>query len=378
MFADHFWGDKHNGFETLTQNLKHGEQSCKDIEEFVKQCSSLEDLYVKSLTRLIKSIGSYNAGSSFSPVWQTVKASFEKLSTCHAELSKKWKELSNDIHKYLESLGKKYKSIKDGQTTTLEAVQSMQSISTLLAKSKENYNSKFNDYKKVLSDKSTAKKLERCETDFKKATDEYKLNVGKYNATLDDYKKKMGEVTELFQENEVEYLSQMEQFVRKYTSIRDDKHTEIGELHYEFHTSLTELSVECLLDTFIETKGTGTEHPGMDSHHALHLSRCLFFLIDFLFITIMIYKCDVIYLEWLLHNLQQTIYIYFFTLYVYILPMFYVNTELNIHYVNVITTCHNAMLLLGNVTKVTCCYCFTMLIYALFIYVGFLLYKLPH
>ncbi|XP_067947866.1 F-BAR domain only protein 2-like isoform X2 [Watersipora subatra] len=261
MFADHFWGEKHNGFEALSQNLKHGEQSCKDIEDFVKQCSNVEDLYVKSLTRLIRSIGSYNTSSSFSPVWQTVKTSFEKLSASHSELSKRWKELSNDIHKYWESLGKKYKTIKDGQVTTLETVQSMQSITTMLAKTKENYNTKFSDYKKVLSDKSTTKKLDRTESDFKKATEEYKLNVGKYNATLEEYKKRMSETTELFQENEVEYLSSLDQFVRKFTSIRDDKHTEIGELHYEFHSSLTELSVECLLDTFIETKGTGTEPP---------------------------------------------------------------------------------------------------------------------
>lgn len=262
MFADHFWGDKHNGFEALSQNLKHGEQSCKDIEDFVKQCSSLEDQYVKSVTRLVRSIGSYSTSGSFSPVWQAVKQSFEKLSLSHSELSKKWKELATDIHKYLDSLSKKYKTMKDGLTATHETVQSMQSITSLLTKSKENYHSKFNDYKKVLSDKTTAKKLERSETEFKKSSDEYKLNVNKYNTTLDEYKKKMGEATELFQENEVEYLSHLEQFIRKYTSIRDDKHTEIGELHYEFHTTLTELSVECLLDTFIETKGTGTEQPG--------------------------------------------------------------------------------------------------------------------
>lgn len=262
MFVDHFWGEKHGGFETLLQNLKHGEQSCKDIEDFVKQCSNVEDIYVKSLNRVIKSISSYNTSGSFSPVWQAVKGSFEKLSTAHTELSKRWKELSNEIHKYFETLGKKHKSIKDTQVTTHETVQSMQSITSSLSKSKEAYSTKFSDYKKLLSDKTTAKKLERSETDFKKATEEYKLNVTKYNSTLEEYKKRMGESTELFQETEVEYLSQLEEFIRKYVSIRDDKHTEIGELHYEFHTSLRELSVECLLNTFIETKGTGTEPPG--------------------------------------------------------------------------------------------------------------------
>jgi len=267
MFADHFWGDKHLGFEVLSQNLKHGEQSCKDLEDFVKQCSSVEESHVKQMSRIVRSISSYSTNSSFSPVWQTVRSSFEKLSASHSELSKKWKELANEIHKCLENLGKKYKSIKETQASTLETVQSMQNISSLLTKSKESYNSKFLEYKKVLSDKSTAKKLERAEAEFKKATEEYKQNVAKYNTILEDYKKKMGESTEVFQEHEVEYLSQLEQFVRKYASARDDKHTEIGELHYEFHTNLTELSVECLLDTFIETKHTGTEPPGKPLQH---------------------------------------------------------------------------------------------------------------
>ena len=262
MFADHFWGDRHSGFETLSQNLKHGEQACKDLEDFVKQCSIMEETHVKSLARVLKNVVAYSTTSSFSPVWQAVKASIEKLSAAHTDLSKKWKELSTDIHKYVESLGKKYKTIKDGQVATQETVHSMQSIALQLSKCKEAYNSKFNDYKKALTDKPTVKKTEKAEADFKKATEEYKSNVTKYNTTLEDFKKKMAESTELYQENEVEYLSHMEQFVRKYASIRDDKHTEIGELHYEFHQSLTELSVECLLDTFIETKGTGTEPPG--------------------------------------------------------------------------------------------------------------------
>lgn len=273
MFADHFWGEKHTGFEVLSQNLKHGEQACKDLEDFVKQCSALEEMHVKSLTKVLRSVGSYSVTSSFSPVWGAVKASIEKLSTAHTDLSKKWKELSTDIHKYVESLGKKYKAIKDSQTSTQETVHSMQSIAVSLSKSKEAYNTKFSDYKRALTEKPTIKKIEKADADFKKSTEDYKSVVAKYNTTLDDFKKKMGESTELYQENEVEYLSQLEQFLRKYASIRDDKHTEIGELHYEFHQSLTELSVECLLDTFIETKGTGTDPPG--TYTMFLLALCL-------------------------------------------------------------------------------------------------------
>lgn len=265
MFSNHFWGDKHNGFDILTQNLKHGEQSCRDIEDFIKQCSALEEQYVKSLGRIVKSVGAFSLHSSFSPVWQAVKASIEKLSAAHIDLSKKWQDLAKDIHKYLDGLSKKYKTfIKDGHSSTVEAVQSMQSITTQLAKSKEAYNSKFHDYKKLLTDKATAKKIEKSETDFKKATEDYKTNVAKYNTAVDNFTKRMNKATEDFQENEVEYLSQLEVFVQKYSSIREEKHAEIGELCYQFHTSLSELSVESLLDTFIEKMSTGTVPPGID------------------------------------------------------------------------------------------------------------------
>lgn len=263
MFTDHFWGEKHQGFEVLSQNLKHGEQSCRDLEDFIKQCSVLEDHYVKSLGRIIKSVGTYGTHSSFSPVWQAVKGSLEKLSTAHTELSKKWQELTKEVHKYLEGLAKKYKTaVKDSHASTQESVQSMQAATTQLTKSKEAYNAKFADYKKLLTDKATVKKIEKSEADFKKASDDYRTNVTKYNIAVDDFKKKMAEATEVFQEGEVEYLSQMESFVQKYASIREDKHTEIGELYYEFHSSHSELSVESLLDTFIRTSGTGSSPPG--------------------------------------------------------------------------------------------------------------------
>ena len=263
MFVHHFWGEKHNGFEVLSSNLKHGEQSCRDLEDFVKQLTVMEEQYVKSLARIIKTVGSYSTSSSFSPIWQAIKTSLEKLSSAHSDLIKRWHELNKDIHKYLESLGKKHKTLKDSQSATLEAVQSMQAITNSLAKSKESYSAKFNDYKKVLSEKTNAKKIERSESEFKKATEEYKTNVTKYNSSVDEYKRKMTESTEAFQEHEVEHLSQLEQFIQKFSSVKEEKHTEIGELHYEFHSSLSGLSVESLLDTFVETKGTGADPPGI-------------------------------------------------------------------------------------------------------------------
>lgn len=266
MFVHHFWGEKHVGFETLSQNLKSGEQSCKDLEDFIKQFSTIEEQYVKSLGRIVKSIGAYSTSSSFGPVWTVVKVSLEKLSSAHTDLSKKWLELSKDVHKYLESLGKKSKALKDSQTATQETVLAMQTITNQLAKSKEAYNTKFSEYKKTLTDKSSTKKIEKADVDFKKATEEYKSNVNKYNTTVDTFTTKMGEATEAFQEYEVDHLSQLERYLQKFASIREEKHTEIGELYYDFHASCSELSVESLLDTFIETKGTGSEAPSKSLH----------------------------------------------------------------------------------------------------------------
>jgi len=262
LFSDSFWGEKHTGFEVLTHNLKNGEQSCKDLEDFLKQCHILEETYIKALARVVKNVGSYSSNSSFSPVWQAVKASLEKISAAHSDLSKKWQDLIKDVHKHTEGLVKKYKTIKESQTSTQETMLSMQSISTHLSKSKDAYNAKFSDYKKLLMDKATIKKIEKSEADFKKATEDYKNNVTKYNSTREEFQSKMSNSADSFQESETEYLVQMDEFMKKYASIQEEKHTEIGELHYEFHSSLSALSVDTLLEKFIEAKGTGTDPPG--------------------------------------------------------------------------------------------------------------------
>lgn len=53
-FQDHFWGDKQNGFDVLYQNLKCGSTAVKELAEFLRSRSFLEDSNVNFLQKLAK------------------------------------------------------------------------------------------------------------------------------------------------------------------------------------------------------------------------------------------------------------------------------------------------------------------------------------
>ncbi|XP_014662376.1 PREDICTED: F-BAR domain only protein 2-like [Priapulus caudatus] len=132
-FADHFWGEKNNGFDVLYHNMKHGYISSKELADFIRD-------------------------RTFSPVWQILKNSSERLSGLHMGLTHKFQEIVKDIQKYNEEQHKKHRSMKDQESGTLEVVQSMQQTTQLVQKSKETYTARCLEYEKLKRDAGTSPK----------------------------------------------------------------------------------------------------------------------------------------------------------------------------------------------------------------------------
>lgn len=127
---------------------------------------------------------------TFAPVWDVFKTSTEKLASCHLDLVRRLQELIKEVHKYGDEQIKAYKKVifflmcvqwlvnikvqkvgfwwlcgiwqtKEEVSGTLEAMQSIQSITQALQKSKENYNAKCLEQERLKKEGATPREIDK-------------------------------------------------------------------------------------------------------------------------------------------------------------------------------------------------------------------------
>ncbi|XP_068190223.1 F-BAR domain only protein 2 isoform X2 [Antennarius striatus] len=261
-FLENFWGEKNNGFDVLYHNMKHGQISSKELTDFIRERSTIEESYARSMTKLAKTAGNFSQLGTFAPVWDVFKSSTEKLATCHMELVKKLQELIKEVQKYVEEQAKAHKKTKEEVAPTLEAVQNIQTTSQALQKSKESYNTKTVEQERLRKEGATQRDVDKAGVKAKKATEAYKSYVEKYAAAKSEFELKMAETAQKFQDIEENHILHMKEIIQSYSQSVDETHIQIGEVHKEFVRNIENTSVESLLQKLSESKGTGKERPG--------------------------------------------------------------------------------------------------------------------
>ncbi|XP_067340058.1 F-BAR domain only protein 2 isoform X15 [Channa argus] len=257
-----FTGDKNNGFDVLYHNMKHGLISSKELTDFIRERSTIEEAYARSMTKLAKSAGNFSQLGTFAPVWDVFKTSTEKLSSCHLELVRKLQELIKEVQKYVEEQAKAHKKTKEEVASTLEAVQNIQTISQALQKSKEIYNAKTVEQERLRKEGATQRDVDKAGVKAKKATETYKSYVEKYATAKSEFEQKMAETAQKFQDIEESHILHMKEIIQSYSQSVDETHIQIGEVHKEFVRNIENTSVESLIQKLAESKGTGKERPG--------------------------------------------------------------------------------------------------------------------
>lgn len=81
--------------------------------------------------------------------------------------------------------------MKEEESSTLEVVQSIQSITVTLQKAKDTCLQRGLELEKLKKDNASQKELEKAEIKFKKAQDDYKTLVDKYTTIRNDFETKM-------------------------------------------------------------------------------------------------------------------------------------------------------------------------------------------
>ncbi|XP_058473042.1 F-BAR domain only protein 2 isoform X8 [Solea solea] len=262
FFLENFWGEKNNGFDVLYHNMKHGQISSKELTDFIRERSTIEEAYARSMTKLAKSAGNFSQLGTFAPMWDVFKSSTEKLASCHMELVRKLQELIKEVQKYVEEQAKAHKKTKEEVASTLEAVQNIQTTSQALQKSKEIYNTKTVEQERLRKEGATQRDVDKAGVKAKKATETYKAYVEKYATAKSDFEQKMAETAQKFQDIEESHILHMKEIIRSYSQSVDETHIQIGELHREFVRNIENTSVESLIHKLAESKGTGKERPG--------------------------------------------------------------------------------------------------------------------
>lgn len=245
--------------------MKGGILAAKELSDFLRERAKLEEENGKAQAKLSNKLTPATVGNTcgtFTPLLMAFKAASDKLSGIHNQWSLKLNDLLREVLKYNDEQQKKHKHIKDEESPTLDAVKTIQDTTVALNKAKEMYKQRCAELEKLKRDNASTKDLEKAESKFRKAHDDYKSLVDKYCQVRDDFERKMTLAAKHFQEVENAHLKQMREFVESYCQIVDNNNNLLGRVYQEFQIQLTDLSVDNLLEQFTLAKHTGLEKPG--------------------------------------------------------------------------------------------------------------------
>ncbi|XP_066955743.1 F-BAR domain only protein 2 [Macrobrachium rosenbergii] len=260
-FCDYFWGEEHNGWNVLYQNMKQGQTASKELAEFFKERWSIDETYSKSLVKLANKASTNTEKGTCAPIFVVLRQSSEKLSNIHSHTVQRVQDLVKEVVKYSDDLHKKHKGVKDEESQTEEIVKTIQTTGGLAQKARETYSQRCQDLEKVRRDGASPKDVEKAEAKLRKAHDEYRGLVEKYNNIREEFEKRMTTSCMKFQTVEEAHLAQMLQFVQTYINLLQSNHEAMGQIHQDLLNQYSQFSIERLLDQFALSKHTGLEKP---------------------------------------------------------------------------------------------------------------------
>ncbi|EFO99113.1 hypothetical protein CRE_17946 [Caenorhabditis remanei] len=276
LYADHFWGEKHHGFQVLQENLKKSEETVAEVAQFVKERLSVEDEYVKAINRTVHKVSNFiQNGSNIDAMWQLTKGTMELMAEIHVMLVKNLQDLSREVLKYKDDVNKTRKELKQPQVA--EAVNLMQTTTTCLQKAKETYQHRCQELEKAKKETNVnVKEISKIELKIARARDEYKSYVEKYEVVREDFETKMSDSCKKFQTFDRYFYSNkfiffncicrslyasIQQFILLYANHSTEMSSASFQVAEQFRESIQHLNADEFVRKFIKSKSTGSEKP---------------------------------------------------------------------------------------------------------------------
>lgn len=177
----------------LYHNMKFGLVASKELSEFLREKSNIEEQNSKMMSKLAHKASTGTLNSTFAPVWTILRTSAEKLSTLHMQMVQKLTELVKDVAKYADELHKKHKCVKEEESQTLECVQAIQTSTVAVQKLRDLYTSKVLELEKLRKDNGSHKDAEKLESKLKKLQEDYKALLDKHNPIKNEFERRMSQ-----------------------------------------------------------------------------------------------------------------------------------------------------------------------------------------
>lgn len=92
--------------------MKHGVIASKELAEFLRERSAIEENNYKLLSKVAKQASNSTQGT-FAPVWAALRGAAEKLAVLHLQMAQRVTELIKDVSKYADELHKKHKAVRN-------------------------------------------------------------------------------------------------------------------------------------------------------------------------------------------------------------------------------------------------------------------------
>ncbi|KAG0428764.1 hypothetical protein HPB47_024279 [Ixodes persulcatus] len=253
-------GDKNNGFDVLYHNMKYGYVAAKELAEFFRERSLVEETHSKLLSKLARQASSACTLGTFGPLWVVLRVTSEKLSSLHAQMVAQLQDLVKEVQRYCEEQHKRHKQVKEEESPTLEVVTGLQHTTGVLAKAREAYVARCLELDKLRKEASP-RDLDKAEAKARKACEEYRQLVERHGTVRADFERRMASSCERFQVLEEGHLRHMKEFLAGYARVLDSSHALVGQVHAEFRQQCDALDVEALLRQFAQARQTGSEKP---------------------------------------------------------------------------------------------------------------------
>lgn len=217
--------------------MKYGQVASKELSDYFKERSNLEEYNSKTLSKLAHKVGNACSSGTFSPLWIVIKSSVERLSELHLQMVQKITELVKNISKYAEELQKRHKMVKEEELHTQEVVNAMKESSAALQKAKDLYQSRLQESEKLKRDSASVKDIEKAEIKLKKVLEDYKALAEKHNPIKNEFETRMSATCHRFQELEENHLKKMREFLNTFIEIVQTNHDNVGQVIIVFDTS---------------------------------------------------------------------------------------------------------------------------------------------
>uniref|UniRef100_A0A1I7TGE2 MuHD domain-containing protein n=1 Tax=Caenorhabditis tropicalis TaxID=1561998 RepID=A0A1I7TGE2_9PELO len=261
LYADHFWGEKHHGFQVLQENLKKSEETVAEVAQFVKERLSVEEEYVKAVNRTVHKVTNFiQNGSNIDAMWLLTKGTMELMAEIHLMLVKNLQDLSREVLKYKEDVNRSRKELKQPQVA--EAVNMMQTTTTCLQKAKETYQHRCQELEKARKETNVnVKEISKIEQKVARAREEYKSYVEKYEVVREDFETRMSESCKKFQTFDRSLYASIQQFILLFANHSTEMSSASFQVAEQFRESIQHLNADEFVRKFIKSKSTGSEKP---------------------------------------------------------------------------------------------------------------------